>query len=130
MMQVYDRVVPTGGLATLFWITLVLAVAVGTLTALEAVRSRVLMRVSMRLNRQLSGQILERLMARSKGKVGDTSTRQAMREFDTLRQALGGPTASAMLDAPWTPLYLIVAFAIHPVLGWLIIAAAYTSRAL
>ncbi len=123
MMQVYDRVVPTGGVATLFWITLVLAVAIGTLTALEAVRSRVLMRVSLRLNRHLSGEILERLMARAKGKVGDASTRQAMREFDTVRQVLGGPTASAVLDAPWTPLYLLVAFTIHPLLGWLIIAA-------
>lgn len=123
MMQVYDRVVPTGGVATLFWITAVLAVAIGTLTALEAVRSRVLMRVSLRLNRHLAGEILERLMARAKGKVGDASTRQAMREFDTIRQVLGGPTASALLDAPWTPLYLVVAFMIHPLLGWLIIAA-------
>ena len=123
MMQVYDRVVPTNGVATLFWITVVLALAIATLTALEAVRSRILMRVSLRLNRHLAAQILERLMARAKGKVGDASTRQAMREFDTIRQVLGGPTASAILDAPWTPLYLLVAFIIHPLLGWLIIAA-------
>ena len=32
MMQVYDRVVPTGGVITLFWITAVLAVAIATLT--------------------------------------------------------------------------------------------------
>jgi len=123
MMQVYDRVVPTGGVATLFWLTAVLAVSVATLTGLEAVRSRILMRVSLRLNRLLAGDILERLMARAKGKVGDASTRQAMREFDTLRQLVGGPTASAILDVPWTPLYLFVAFMIHPVLGWLIVAA-------
>ncbi|RYZ15250.1 MAG: type I secretion system permease/ATPase [Alphaproteobacteria bacterium] len=123
MMQVYDRVVPTGGVATLLWITAFLAIALLTLTMLEAVRSRVLMRASLRLNRHLAGEILERLMGRAKGKVGDASTRQAMREFDTVRQVLGGPTASAVLDAPWTPLYLLVAFMIHPLLGWLIVAA-------
>ncbi|RYG34636.1 MAG: type I secretion system permease/ATPase, partial [Burkholderiales bacterium] len=123
MMQVYDRVVPTGGIATLFWITLVLGAAIATLTGLEAVRSRLLMRVSTRLNRYLAAEILERLMARAKGKVGDASTRQAMREFDTIRQVIGGPTAGAVLDAPWTPLYLLVAFIIHPMLGWLIIGA-------
>jgi len=123
MMQVYDRVVPTGGVITLFWITAVLAVAIATLTALEATRSRILMRASLRLNRLLSGEILDRLMSRAKVKQGEASSAQAMREFDTIRQTVGGPAASAVFDAPWTPLYLIVAFAIHPALGWLIIGA-------
>jgi len=123
MMQVYDRVVPTGGVITLFWITAVLAVAIATLTALEATRTRILMRASLRLNRLLSGEILDRLMSRAKMKQGEPASTQAMREFDTIRQTVGGPAASALFDAPWTPLYLIVAFAIHPALGWLIIGA-------
>lgn len=123
MMQVYDRVVPTAGVITLVWITAVLAVAIATLTALEATRSRILMRASLRLNRLLSGDILDRLMSRAKGKQGETSSTQAMREFDTIRQTVGGQAASATFDVPWTPLYLIVSFAIHPALGWLIIGA-------
>ena len=123
MMQVYDRVVPTGGVITLVWITAVVALALATLTSLEAVRTRILARASLRLNRYLAADIFERLMARIKPKPGEPSTRQAMREFDTLRQVIGGPAASAMFDAPWTPLYLLVAFMIHPVLGYLIIAA-------
>lgn len=123
MMQVYDRVVPTGGVITLVWITAVLAVAIATLTALEATRSRILMRVSLRLNRLLSGEILDRLMSRAKAKQGEPSSAQAMRDFDTIRATIGGQAASAVMDAPWTPLYLIVAFAIHPALGWLIIGA-------
>ena len=130
MMQVYDRVVPTGGVTTLVWITLVIAVAIATLTMLDVVRSRLLMRASLRINRHLSGEILQRLIARSRAKPGDASTRQAMREFDTVRQAIGGPAASAILDAPWTPLYLVVAFAIHPMLGWVIIAAGIVLIAL
>jgi ATP-binding cassette subfamily C protein len=123
MMQVYDRVVPTAGVITLVWITAVLALAIGTLTALEATRSRILMRVSLRLNRLLSGEILDRLMGRAKVKPGEPSPAQAMREFDTIRQAIGGPAAAAVFDAPWTPLYLLVSFMIHPALGFLIIGA-------
>ena len=37
-----------------------------------------------------------------------------MREFDTIRQTVGGPAASAVFDAPWTPLYLIVVFRHSP----------------
>ena len=97
--------------------------AIATLTSLEAIRTRILARVSLRLNRHLSGEIIERLMARAKTKPGEPSTRQAMRDFDTVRQTVGGPAASALFDAPWTPLYLFVAYAIHPVLAWLIVGA-------
>jgi len=123
MMQVYDRVVPTGGVITLVWITAVLALAIGTLTALEATRSRILMRVSLRLNRLLSGEILDRLMSRAKVKPGEPSTAQAIREFDTIRSTISGQATSAMFDVPWTPLYLLVACLIHPLLGGLIIVA-------
>lgn len=122
MMQVYDRVVPTGGLLTLGWITVVVAIAIATLAALEAIRSRLMMRASMRLNRMLAGPILDRLMARRSTKAGEPSTTQAMRDFDALRGALGGPAATAVYDVPWTPIYVIVAFLIHPVLGIMVIA--------
>lgn len=122
MMQVYDRVVPTGGVLTLFWITVIVGVAIATLTALDAVRSRVMVRASLRLNRLLSAEILDRLMARSRPGPDAPSTSQAMREFDTFRSVLGGPAATAFFDVPWTPLYLIVAFLIHPLLGALVLA--------
>ena len=124
MMQVYDRVVPTGGVITLLWITAVLAVAIAYADGAGSHPfTRILMRASLRLNRLLSGEILDRLMSRAKMKQGEPASTQAMREFDTIRQTVGGPAASAVFDAPWTPLYLIVAFAIHPALGWLIIGA-------
>ena len=123
MMQVYDRVVPTGGIQTLFWITVIVGLAIATLTALDGVRTRVLMRAGLRLNRLLSAQILDRLMARARSVPGAPSTGQAMQEFDGLRQALGGPAVTALFDAPWTPLYFVVAFMIHPVLGILVLVA-------
>src|SRR3546814_17401236 len=40
MMQVYDRVVPTGGELTLFWITVIVGISIACLSALDMVRSR------------------------------------------------------------------------------------------
>ncbi len=120
MMQVYDRVVPTGGVLTLFWLTLIIAFAVGTLTALENIRSRLMMRAALRLDVELSGPILDRLMARATKSKDTAGTASAMREFDNLRQAMAGPAAMAAFDLPWTPIYLIAAFVIHPVLGLII----------
>ena len=44
MLQVYDRVVPTQGRTTLLFLTLILVVSLATLAALEAIRSRLLVR--------------------------------------------------------------------------------------
>lgn len=117
MMQVYDRVVPTGGVVTLLWITAVIAVAIGTLAALEAVRSRLMVRASLRLDRLLSGTILDRLLAQS-GNAPRSG--QALRDFDVVRQTFGGQAMTALFDAPWTPIYFLAAFIIHPILGGLV----------
>ncbi len=122
MMQVYDRVVPTGGIATLLWLTVLLGVALAVLTKLEGTRSRLMIRASLRLNDILAGKILNRILSRDKSPGDNATVGQAMREFDSIRQAMVGPGAMALFDAPWTPLYLLVAFMLHPILGMLIIA--------
>ncbi|MFK0298799.1 type I secretion system permease/ATPase [Brevundimonas sp. NPDC090276] len=122
MMQVYDRVVPTSGVLTLLWLTVLVCIALATLAALDAMRSRIMTRAALRLDGLLAGEILDRLMIRKRLMPGEPSTAQAMRDFDSLRTALAGPAAIALMDVPWTPIYLLVAFMIHPLLGGLIIA--------
>lgn len=118
MMQVYDRVVPTEGRLTLLYLTLVVAFALGTQTALESVRSRLLTLAGLRLDRLLAGGILQKLMSA----MAPGASAQGMREFDIVRQALSGPVAVAAFDIPWTPIYVLVAFMIHPALGAMTIA--------
>ncbi|MFZ0267318.1 type I secretion system permease/ATPase [Caulobacter sp.] len=118
MMQVYDRVVPTEGRLTLLYLTLVVTFALATQTALETVRARLLTLASLRLDRLLAGGILQKLMSA----MAPGASAQGMREFDVVRQALSGPVAVAAFDIPWTPLYVLVAFMIHPALGVMTIA--------
>lgn len=124
MMQIYDRVVPTGGVITLFWLTLVVGFAIAILAGLEAQRGRVLQRASLRLNRLVAQDLLDRLLRRPKNGPNETSNSQAMREFDSVRQLIGSPAAGAFMDLPWTPIYLVVAFVIHPLLALLILIGA------
>ena len=121
MMQVYDRVVPTGGILTLVWLTVILGLALGTLTLLDNIRSRVMVRASLRLNDALSGKILNRLVERGRQDANDPILSQAMREFDTIRQVMTGPGMMAFFDTPWTPIYLLAAFLLHPALALLIL---------
>lgn len=123
MLQVYERVVPTRGHATLLLLTLVLLFALLTLSSLDVIRSRLLVRAGVRLDRLLSGAIFDATLARS-DPSGQRLSRQAVREFDTLRQALTGPAIIAILDAPWVPVYVLVAFLLHPWLGVLALVGA------
>jgi ATP-binding cassette subfamily C protein len=123
MLQVYDRVIPTRGSLTLFFLTLVLLFGLITLALLDFVRSRLLVRASIRLDRQLAGVLLDTSLAR-RDKTFDAVARQAMREFDTLRQALTGPAIIALCDAPWSPIYILVCLLIHPFIGLLVLFGA------
>jgi len=118
MLQVYDRVVTTGGKTTLLFITLALIIALLTLSALDAIRSRLMVRASIRLESQIAPVILKRMLS-----VGGPANVQAMRDLDTVRQTIGSPVAAALFDAPFAPIFIIVAFLLHFWIGMLALAS-------
>lgn len=115
MLQVYDRVVPSRGDLTLAAFTLLLALALGTLTILDTLRGRMFTRASLRFDRRLTALILN--TAFSARGSNEAINKQVMREFDSLRQILTGPPMLALFDLPWLPIYLLVCFLLHPALG-------------
>jgi PrtD family type I secretion system ABC transporter len=119
MLQVYDRVVPTGGKTTLLFVTLALALALAALSGLDMVRNRLLVRASERVDALLAPRILEQMVANDTGQ-----TAQAMRDFDSIRQTIGTPVIAAMFDAPWTPVFLLVAFLLHFWIGIMAVISA------
>jgi PrtD family type I secretion system ABC transporter len=122
MLQVYDRVVPTRGSATLLTLTLILAVSLIVFAFLDAVRMRLLQHASLRLERLAASNILHRILGT--GGVTAMQRAQAMRDFDTLRGTLTGPAIIALFDAPWAPIYIIVSFLLHPLIGVLALVSS------
>src|SRR3954451_24044641 len=118
MLQVYDRVVPTGGKTTLLFVTMALALALLTLSLLDMVRNRLLVRASQRIDALIVPRILRQMMATDSAAAG-----QAMRDFDSVRTAMATPAIAAIFDAPWTPVFLLVAFMLHFWIGMLAILA-------
>lgn len=122
MLQVYDRVVPTRGGSTLLVLSLILAVSLMVFAALDAVRMRLLMRSSMRLEKFAAAKLLHRILGA--GAASPLQRQQAMRDFDTLRNTLTGPAIIAIFDAPWAPIYIIISYMLHPMIGLLAIVAS------
>jgi len=124
MLQIYDRVVPTGGLATLLLITLALAIALLSLSGFDAVRLRLLVRASLRLDSFVTPKLLKQAVA-----PGGTGA-QSIRDFETVRTTIASPAAAALLDVPWLPIFIIVAFMLHFWIGVLAIVASVAMLAL
>ena len=119
MLQVYDRVVPTGGKTTLLFITAALALALLTLSMLDMIRNRLLVRASQRIDALIAPRLLRQMMAADSGAAG-----QAMRDFDSVRTAMASPAIAAIFDVPWTPVFLAVAFMLHFWIGIMAIVSA------
>ena len=120
MLQVYDRVLTSGGLLTLLYLSAVLLASLMCLAFLDATRVRLLAAMAKRLDRLVAPHVLMAALSRE-GRAAAGST-QPLREFDTLRGAMTGPPALAAVDAPWTPIYIGVCFLIHPWIGALALA--------
>lgn len=113
MLQVYDRVVPTQGVQTLLFLTLILVFALACLSVLDRIRSRLLVRAGVILDAALAPAVLDAGI----GRPDAPAARSAIRELDGLRGTLTGPAMLALFDAPWTPIYVGICFLVHPWIG-------------
>ena len=123
MLQLYDRVLASRSTDTLLLLTAIAIAAVLTMAALESVRGHLMIRISTWLEGRLSGPVLSGSIATTLRAGGGPSV-QGLRDVSTFRSFLGGAGIFPIMDAPWTPIFLAVIFAMHPVLGWIAIGGA------
>jgi len=115
MLQVYDRVLTSGSILTLIYLSAVLLASLATLAFLDATRVRLLAAMAKRIDRLVAPRVLMAALSREGRQAAGQA--QVLREFDMLRSAVTGAPALAVVDAPWTPIYIAVCFLIHPWIG-------------
>ncbi len=122
MLQIYDRYVPSTNGGTLLLVSAMGVIGLLTLSLMDWLRGRLLVRMSARFDRVLAGPTLAATL--SLRTLSRTDRAEAMREFDTLRQTISSGAMIALFDAPWAPIYLLFSFLLHPLLGFLTVIAA------
>lgn len=123
MLQVYDRVLTSRSHSTLIALTVLAGGLLIVMGFLEFIRSRVLVRTGTQIDRWLNARVFTAVF--QKGLSHPSGQRdQPLRDLDAFRQFLTGPGPFALFDAPWVPLYLIVVFLFHPMLGWIALFGA------
>jgi ATP-binding cassette subfamily C protein EexD len=124
MLQIYDRVVPTGNRSTLLMLTLIVFALFLTMSILEWVRSQILVRVSTRLEILLNDRVFGVAYKQSLYSGGQRATSQPLDDLTALRQFLTGNGLFAFFDAPWMPIYIALMFVFHAWYGWFSIVTA------
>lgn len=116
MLQIYDRVLVSQSELTLVALSLITLFFFASIAFAEWARSRLLVRVGVRLAELLNPRVFAATFeARLRRSASGTAA--SFSDFNNIRQFLTTSGAFAFFDAPWTPIYLVVVFLLHPLLG-------------
>ena len=116
MLQVYDRVLPSGSVPTLIALGLIVLVLYGYYGVLDYVRSRIFVRVGRKIEEGLRNRVFDAMSTLSLNKANLVGG-MPVQDLNTIRQFISGQGPLAYFDMPYVPLYLLVVFLLHWVLG-------------
>lgn len=122
-LQVLDRVIGSGNLHTLLMLSLVIAFVYLIYAHMQVARSFTLIKVGEWLDNELSPKIFGHSISASATRANQSSS-QLLRDFQTLKTFLTSTGINTVFDAPWSIVYVIVLFLIHPYIGFITIVGA------
>lgn len=122
MLQVYDRVMSSGSLATLQGLFLIVIVAYVFLGLYDFLRTRLLSRAGYALDQNVGPAAFD-VWVRS-GLSGAHAARRPLPDLAVVRGFVASPAMLGFFDLPWVPFYLAIVFFVHPLLGYLAIFGA------
>lgn len=114
MMQVYDRVMISGSLDTLLWLSVIAVFLLLVYAAAESGRRRVLSLAGARLDEHLTKSVFNKY----EGSGNRTSVDTDIGKVRSVVQLYSGNVLSPLFDLPFVPFFVIVLFFVHPLLGF------------
>lgn len=117
MLQVYDRVVGSRSMSTLYLLTALLVIFLGVMGVLDWARADIMRRIGNRLDVFLAPRLFDLGYRQALNSAGEQNGAQPLRDLRGIRQFMTSPGIFAFFDVPWVPVYLIVMFAFHPWVG-------------
>ena len=122
MLQVYDRVVTSRSHETLIMLLILVGAALLFMAYLDVIRARLMNAAGVTLENLLGPRVLAVMMRR--GASPAPNDNHGLRDVASLRAFLAGPGILALFDSPWVPIYVVLIYLFHPVLGWVAISGA------
>ncbi|MFD2854160.1 hypothetical protein ACFSZS_04320 [Seohaeicola zhoushanensis] len=114
MLQLFTRVMSSGSLSTLIALTVAAGIALVFFMIFDALRAQLLTRLGNRIEADIGPVVLGAVVQGNGGGGHDT---QSVRDLHEVRAFVMAPAFTALLDAPWSILFLAVIYMFHPLLG-------------
>ncbi len=116
MMNVFDRVITSRSGITLVSLTLLILAIYVFWSAIEWIRSRLLVRLSLRIDWDLSADIFDASFRRYVGRK-NINVHQLLGDLTTMRQFMTGQGVLTIMDAPFAIIFIIIGGLFHPYLA-------------
>ena len=123
MLQVYDRVLASSSTETLVALSLLMVFLYIMMGVLDFSRARIMSRVALRFAQDLQGRVFDAVM-RKAAVLPDKGTDSGLRDLENIQRLIGAPVLIALMDLPWTPIFIGTIFVFHPLLGALAFGGA------
>ena len=118
MLQIYDRVLTSRSEATLVALAGITAFLFLAMGLLDHFRARVLARAGARFQSRLDGRVLGAVLTRAgRSAAARSGPATGLHDLESMQRFASGPGPFAFFDAPWTPVFLLVLFWFHWLLG-------------
>ncbi len=117
MLQVYDRVLSSHSEATLVTLIAIVAFLFLMMGVLDHARQRVVARAGARLQARLDSRVLRAMLTQATSPAGRARPATGLRDLEAIQRFTAGSGPFALLDTPWTPLFLLLLFSFHWMLG-------------
>lgn len=115
-LQVLDRVIGSGNLATLLMLSIIIATIYFVYGLIQVARSFTLIKIGEWLDNQVSPLLFSNSVAAASVKQ-TLGAGQVLRDFQTVKTFITSTGLNTIFDAPWTIAYVIVLYMIHPYMG-------------
>ncbi|MCB1885149.1 MAG: type I secretion system permease/ATPase [Geminicoccaceae bacterium] len=122
MMQVFDRVLSARSLDTLVYLSLIACFALVVMGLLDLARARIMVRLGTWLDQRLNFDAFTNAIKASF--QARNSHTQPIRDLQEVRNFMTSNTLFQMFDAPWMPIYILIIWTMHPLLGILALSTA------
>ncbi len=120
MLQLFSRVMSSGSTSTLVVLTIGALVALLFYFLFDTIRQKLASRLGTRLE-DTHGSVVLSVLVQS-ASAEDRRGAQPIRDLQELRRFVTSPMFTALLDAPWSIVFVAIMFLFHPALGWVAVA--------
>ena len=122
MLNLYDKVITSKSEATLLYLTIIAIFALIVMGLLDLIRSQILVRLGLWADHGLSPVVFSGIIDATQ--TGQTQSTRMLSHVHEIRSFLSSGSILQALDAPWLPVYMLILWFLHPLIGLLGFAAA------